>query len=263
MTEVSKTRRSYDLVASTCDHRGMPEPTAVLQALRASTSDLVHGVEAEQWSDADIAAPSLCAGWTRGHVLTHIARNADGITATLAGALRGEVVPRYPDGWDARNAAIDAGAGRPVTAVLSDVRDSAERLDRVFGAIGDADGWHLPTDQGHPAEHWVHHRWREVEIHRIDLAGSYSPQRWPPLLVAELLPEVASTLGDRAEGAVRVEVTAADSLVADHVGQLWRAGEGDPVEVSGPDWAVLAWLVGRPSAAAAALTAAPGLRDWR
>src|ERR1700710_619678 len=141
----------------------MPEPTVDLQALRASTANLVQGLAAEQWSDADVAAASLCEGWTRGHVLNHIARNAEGIAATLAGALRGEVVERYPDGWDARNAAIAAGADRPMAELLADVQATAERLDRVFGAIAEANGWQLPTEREHPAEHWVHQRWREVE----------------------------------------------------------------------------------------------------
>ena len=64
----------------------MPEPTAALQTLRASTADLILGLREESWSDSDVAASSLCEGWTRGHVLTHIARNADGIGATLSGA---------------------------------------------------------------------------------------------------------------------------------------------------------------------------------
>jgi maleylpyruvate isomerase len=241
----------------------MAEPTAVLQALRASTSDLVQGLLSHEWSDADVSAPSLCTGWTRGHVLTHIARNADGISDTLAGALRGEVVDRYPEGWDARNAAIDAGAHRPYAVLVNDVRTSAERLDRMFGAIADADGWSLPTEHGDPAEAWVVRRWREVEVHRVDLASDYTPDRWPPLLVTTLLPEAAASLAKRTDGALRVVVTAEGSLAPDLVGREWTAGTGSPAEVSGPDWAVLAWLVGRPAAAEKALSAAPPLGAWR
>jgi maleylpyruvate isomerase len=241
----------------------MSEPTAYLLALRASTADLVKHLTALHWSEADVAAPSLCPGWTRGHVLTHIARNADGISDTLAGALRGELVQRYPDGWDGRNAAIEAGARRPYAALLVDVRESAERLDRVLGAIGDADGWGLPTDQDVPAEAWVYRRWREVEIHRVDLAADYTPDAWPPLFVTETLPDAMSSLDERVQDAVRVTITAEGSLAPDLVGKEWTAGSGDPVEVRGPDWAVLAWLVGRASAAGDALSAAPPLNDWR
>jgi len=61
----------------------MSAPTAFLTGLRTSTAALLHGIVAERWTDADVRAPSLLPGWTRGHVLSHIARNADGITRTL------------------------------------------------------------------------------------------------------------------------------------------------------------------------------------
>jgi maleylpyruvate isomerase len=240
----------------------MSQPTPTLQALRASTADLVLGLAAEHWSEAEVAAPSLCDGWTRGHLLTHLARNADAIANTLAGALRGEIVERYPDGAAGRSAAIAAGADRTFTALVADVRDSAERLDRMFGAVSDADGWELPTD-GEPAAGWIQRRWNEVEIHRIDLGADYTPDRWPPLFVSRLLPLVADSLNDRVETAVRVRVTADRSLVPDHVGAEWTAGSGDPVDVAGPDWAVLAWAIGRPAVAATALTATPPLQPWR
>src|SRR6266705_1335568 len=183
-----------------------------LAALRASTADLLAGIEAEQWSDTDMRAPSLLPNWTRGHVLTHIARNADGITATLAGALRGEIVLRYPDGPAGRAADIEDGAGRSAVELVDDVRESTARIDRLFGAVADADGWDLPSDT-RPARAWVKARWKEVEV---DPDGS-----------------TTTDLG----------------------GTVWTAGSGDPVVVRGPDWALLAWLVGRPMLAAGAVTA--------
>ena len=60
---------------------------------------------------ADPALPSLLPGWTRGHVLTHIARNADSFVRVLEAARRGEVVTQYEGGVDGRNADIEAGAG--------------------------------------------------------------------------------------------------------------------------------------------------------
>ena len=58
-------------------------------------------------------------------------------------------------------------------------------------------------------------------------------------------------------------VTPAGSLLPDFVGREWCGGEGRPIEVSGPDWAVLAWLIGRPSVAADALSAAPELAPFQ
>jgi maleylpyruvate isomerase len=242
----------------------MSEPTAMLLALRASTADLLQALNAANWSDDDLRAESLCAGWTRGHVLTHIARNADAIADTLSGAVRGEIVERYPGGTPARNAAIADGAERPFAAQVADVRESAERLDRVFGAVTEAGAWDRVTDEDELAAHWAWARWREVEIHRVDLASDYGPDRWPPAMVTALLPEVAQRLtarvGDRS---VLVRVTAEGSLAPDHVGAEWAAGDGRGEEVSGPDWAVLAWLVGRGAAAGDAVSATPSLAAWR
>jgi maleylpyruvate isomerase len=241
----------------------MSEPTAQLHALRSSTADLVKGLHELQWSDDDVAAPSLLPDWTRGHVLAHIARNADGIADTLAGALRGEVVPRYPGGMDQRDADVEAGATRHFAALVADVSDSAARLDRVFAAIADSGGWALPTEHDDPAETWVWRRWREVEIHRVDLASDYTPDRWPALFVTTALTEAAPSLESRVDGAVQVEVLAEGSTAPDFVGKSWTVGTGEPDLVRGPDWAVLAWMSGRASAAADALTAAPELAPWR
>ena len=94
----------------------MPAPIELLAEFHASTDRLLAGLDADSWTDTDVAAPSRCDGWTRGHVLSHIARNADGITGTLEGALRGEIVARYPHGWDVRNKDIHDGSARPAAS---------------------------------------------------------------------------------------------------------------------------------------------------
>lgn len=242
----------------------MSEPSAFLLALRSSTADLLTGLDGLAWSSADVAAPSLCEGWTRGHVLTHIARNADGIADTIAGALRGSIVERYPGGWDARNATISAGAGRPFAELVADVRDTAARLAAVLDDVHDADGWDLPTAEEQTPSTWVYRRWREVVVHHVDLAAAYTPDQWPPMFVSTELADAASSLAKRVtDGAVRVRVTAEGSLTSDYVGNEWVAGVGEPVDVRGPDWAVLAWLAGRGSVVASALTGTATLGKWR
>lgn len=223
---------------------------------------MITGFEAEQWSDDDIRAPSLLPGWTRGHVLSHIARNADGIALTLAGALGGEQLARYPDGRDGRRADIEAGASRSAAASLTDVRESADRLDQAFGALADAGGWELPAEDGKPSHSFVTARWREVEIHRLDVNGAYTAQQWPAEFVQYLVPRLADRLDGRTDEPVRVRIEAAGSVTAGLPGSTWTANSGDPVIVAGPDWAVLAWLIGRTSVAADALSATPELAPW-
>ena len=81
---------------------------ADLLDLDEATSRLVRTADAV--TDDEAAAPSLLPDWSRGHVLTHIARNADGLTLMVEAANRGEVGSQYPGGLAQRNADIEAGA---------------------------------------------------------------------------------------------------------------------------------------------------------
>jgi maleylpyruvate isomerase len=236
-----------------------------LTAMRASTSAMIADFDAQRWADADMAAPIALPNWTRGHVLTHIARNADGIARALSGALRGETVKRYPNGPEGRAADIEAGAGRPVLEQLADVRESADRLDRMFGAVADTDAWNATADN-RPSHTWIRARWQEVEVHRVDADSGYTTDQWPADFVALLLPRLADRLPDRARGPLRLEVTADGSLNPELAGRVWVVPGQDPperpVDVRGPDWAVLAWLTGRTSTVGDAMTAVPELGPW-
>lgn len=64
-------------------------------------------------SDDDMRSASALPGWSLGHVLTHLARNADAHARRLAGALVGQDVPKYGPGQDQRAGEIESGAGRP------------------------------------------------------------------------------------------------------------------------------------------------------
>src|SRR5690348_14987923 len=80
----------------------------------------------------DAGAPSLCDGWTRGHVLTHVARNAEAIDRLAQWAMDGTRREMYPGGTRARDADIEAGAGRALAELVEDVRASAAALTPVL-----------------------------------------------------------------------------------------------------------------------------------
>ncbi|EWM68659.1 hypothetical protein MCBG_05793 [Micromonospora sp. M42] len=88
---------------------------------------------------ADVAAPSLLPGWSRAHVLTHLARNADGFVNLLTSARTGEDIPMYASA-QARAADIDAGADRGPADLLDDVRRSGQRFDAAVAAMP-VDAW--------------------------------------------------------------------------------------------------------------------------
>ena len=85
-----------------------------------------------QLSDDDCRRPSLLPGWSVGHLLTHLARNADSVVRRLEGARRDEIVDQYPGGATERSAEIEAGAGRPAAEIRQDVEVTCEAVDAAL-----------------------------------------------------------------------------------------------------------------------------------
>jgi maleylpyruvate isomerase len=126
----------------------------------------------------DGAAPSRLPDWSVGHVLTHIARNADSIVRVLAAAERGETVSRYGPGQ--RDAEIEAGAARPAGELVADVRATIWSLEQAWSGQTCWDGMSREgPDREMPVSQLVFARWREVEVHRTDLGLGYEPADWP------------------------------------------------------------------------------------
>src|SRR3954468_4799622 len=113
--------------------------------------------------DDAVAAPSALPGWTRGHVLTHVARNADAYTNLLVGAATGQDIPGYATST-ARAEGIDAGYARPLADQLDDVREACRRFADAAAAMP-ADAWTVVlTATGSPAAMVPWARLREVEV---------------------------------------------------------------------------------------------------
>jgi len=92
------------------------DPGDLQSRIAESTGRLL--ATAAELTDDQAREPSLLPGWSRGHVLTHLARNADGLRNLLIWARTGVVTPQYPSG-QARDAAIEPGAGRPAAGQLA------------------------------------------------------------------------------------------------------------------------------------------------
>ncbi|MFZ9629863.1 MAG: maleylpyruvate isomerase N-terminal domain-containing protein [Ilumatobacteraceae bacterium] len=115
----------------------------------------------------DVArAPSLLGNWSIGHVVTHLARNADSHVRLLEGARAGQQVAQYPGGAEQRAGDIEAGASRPAVELVADLRAAAASLERCWESF---DEW--PTDLG--VDDLVQRRWREVEVHHADLGPAF------------------------------------------------------------------------------------------
>ncbi|HEU5267535.1 MAG TPA: maleylpyruvate isomerase family mycothiol-dependent enzyme [Jatrophihabitans sp.] len=196
-----------------------------------------------------IEAGSSLPGWTNGHVLAHVARNAEAITRLLTWTRTGVETPMYAS-VEARNADIERGAGRPLPAQLADLRATAADLDAELAAVPD-DAWSTAvrmvsgrTISGAEVP-WL--RVKEVWLHAVDIGAAVT--ELPPDLVTELLGDVVAGFDARAD-------VPGLRLLDASSGTEFTVGTGD-VDVRGDEAELLAWLTGR--SAGARLHCAGGL----
>jgi len=233
-------------------------PTVSLADLRAATDRLLTSIA--HLTEVEARGPSALPGWTRGHVLTHIARNADANWRMTDAALRGQFVPMYEGGRPARTRTVEEQSGRPAGVLIEDIRASAERLHALLASITNDDDWQRLMQPGGPGTATrsvgggVLSRLREVEVHHLDLDLGYTSAEWSQTYVNTDLAEVVRTLPAWAKDApagvswlVRDETTGRAWVVS---GDGIREGDGEANHaVRAPGHALLAWLLGRQAAA--------------
>ncbi|MFD1815804.1 maleylpyruvate isomerase N-terminal domain-containing protein [Rhodococcus gannanensis] len=196
----------------------LPYPQVVDQVARAqSRLEATLSTLTEEQARGASGLP----GWTRGHVATHLARNADGLRRFVLGVQSGEPQEMYPGGPPARAAAIEEGADRPVELLVADVRFAGRRLVDDLATLepGQWDvevKWRQPVTAGQIPTL----RWRELEIHHLDLDLGHTCTDWPEEFVESTLDSQLPQLA-----AVAPDLTVPD---------LPRAE-------------LLAWLIGRPT----------------
>jgi maleylpyruvate isomerase len=144
--------------------------------------------------------PSLLPGWSVGHVLTHVARNADSHTRRSEAAVRGEIIDQYPGGFEGRAAEIESGSHRPAAVIIADVASSGEALMALWGTLPDV-AWNRPVRAVSGREFRLGQmrtrRWQEVWIHLIDLGTGPTFLDWPDDFVEDRLVAMRLTLPER------------------------------------------------------------------
>jgi maleylpyruvate isomerase len=178
----------------------MDVPSSDIAGCRSAHQHLVD--LAAGLTDDAVRRPSLLPGWSVGHVLTHIARNADGVLRRLDGAHRGEIVDQYAGGLDGRARDIEDGAGRTAAELIEDVVTTAQAVDEAFATFP-ADRWdrlgRSVRGEEQPVAILPFQRWREVEVHLVDLGVGYTPSDWPTELAGRWLPELLAGLPGRTD----------------------------------------------------------------
>jgi maleylpyruvate isomerase len=195
-------------------------------------------------SDDSVAEPSLLPGWSRGHVLTHLARNADGLRNLLIWAKTGVETPQYVS-LTARADDIAAGANRPAGELAADVASSGQAFIEVAHQLSD-DAWlaQVRMSRGHQLPAWsvLSQRLFEVEVHHVDLNAGYGPANWPDWFVTSELYRLAGRLtGDPAAPSAVLTDAASGRQFFIH------ADGTSELAVTGPGGTLLAWLLGRDS----------------
>jgi maleylpyruvate isomerase len=151
-------------------------------------------------TESDLRAPSLLPGWTRAHVLAHLARSADAMRNLLIGVRSGQDRPAYGSA-EARQADIEHGARLPAKELIADLADSAMAFRTVVRQLPD-DRWQVPVrildSAPFPAAQLLTRRLVEVELHHCDLGAGYSPADWPaPFASMDLTEPMRSQRQDR------------------------------------------------------------------
>jgi maleylpyruvate isomerase len=120
-------------------------------------------------------------------VLSHLARNADGIRNMAEGAIAGEEREQYPGGADGRVREIDEGADREVAILVADIETSNRALIDAWRRMPD-DAWSRTgvwlVGGPRPIDYGLRARRRELLVHWVDLDLDATPADLPADFVA-------------------------------------------------------------------------------
>ena len=207
-------------------------PENLLEELRRA-ADAVAGITAKL-TEEDVKAPSELPGWTRGHVLAHVAGIANAMTRQLEYAGRGESIELYDGGFEGRTRAIELAAGHSLSEHRTDMDAALERSLRAFAAL-DAAGWNRPiTYRGGVVFDGGLALWRELVIHTADLGAGLGPETWSRKFCEHLFDFLAA------------RVPPGDKLVLQPLGlPPVTLGGGRSTVISGMITDIAAWLAGR------------------
>jgi maleylpyruvate isomerase len=151
-------------------------------------------------AEPDLRAPALLPGWTRAHVLAHVARSADAMRNLLIGARSGQDRPAYVS-QQAREADIEHGATLAAKELMADLASSAMAFRTITRQLPD-DAWQYQVrildSARFPAAQLLTRRLVEVELHHCDLGTGYGPADWPAAFATmELAEPMRSQRQDR------------------------------------------------------------------
>jgi maleylpyruvate isomerase len=218
-----------------------PAPDVLLAGLHKAADNVASDIA--KLSDEDVQAPSALPGWTRGHVLAHVAGISNAMARQLEYAARDETIELYDGGMEGRNRAIEMAAGHDAAAHLADVTSALARVMKAFDALpgikdssANRTGWYAPIAyRGGVVMDGGLALWRELVIHNSDLATGRGPETWSRQFCEHLFDFLAA------------RVRPDDRLVLQPLGlPPVSIGSGNrSIVVGGMVTDIAAWLAGR------------------
>jgi maleylpyruvate isomerase len=85
-------------------------------------------------ADYELGKPSKCKGWTRAHVIAHLARGADAMANLATWAVTGQETPAY-ESREKRDADIEAAAKLSAAELAADLEQANARLLEAFQTL--------------------------------------------------------------------------------------------------------------------------------
>lgn len=185
-------------------------------------------------SQADWGQPTILPGWTRAHLATHLARNADVLRQAVERVVAGEPFRLDPDD-DLTD--LEQGSRRTPLDLQIDLDTTAGQLTEVFSSLTHQQ-WQLPAGEGFTIADLPLARLNEVVLHHVDLDCGFS--------FVDIDPQVARWL---LEWNVRRRTDLADrpriTLQSSSGYQASLGSYGGTVLISGSDANLLGWITGR------------------
>jgi maleylpyruvate isomerase len=189
-------------------------------------------------SNEDVAANSLLPDWSRGHVLSHLANNARGLSNLIEWALSGVQKNMYVS-VEQRAIDIENDAKRPGKEIIADFLEQSKilafNLDRLM--VGPLLSDEVVIGNGshvHPHE-LTTLRERELLVHLVDLGLEYKANDWTFDFSIKTLKSVS--VGKRKES-VKYRLL----IAGDHT---WTMDQNGMVDIFGTPQSLAAWLMGR------------------
>lgn len=196
----------------------------------------------ERIEDSDFALPSPLPGWSRAHVIGHVARNAEALVRLASWARTGVECQMY-ESRDQRDAEVESTANMAPDELRRLSVDTAAELDAALAAL-DERTWAatVRTALGRiiPAAEIPWMRIREVWLHAIDIDADLEFAEFPSGVVDLLLDDTTGALSVR-DGCPSLILAPGDRT------RTWALGpESAETAVVDLPTAVLAeWMTGR------------------